>query len=48
MILDMADIKPTVYSLLIVTMMAAVGIVFFKFIFNRWPVAGLTDFWNAV
>lgn len=48
MFMDFADVKPTVYSLLIVTIMAALGIVGFKYIFNRWPVPGVTDFWNAV
>ena len=48
MLMDFADVKPSVYTFLMVTIMAAVGIVFFKYVFNRWPVTGVTDFWNAV
>jgi len=48
MMLDFADVKPTVYSFLVVTIMAIVGIVAAKYLFNRWRVPGLTDLVNAV
>ena len=46
--LDMADVKPTIQSLIVVTLMAAIGIVFFKWISIRWPIPGWSDFWLAV
>ena len=46
--MDFADVKPTIYSLLMVTIMASLGIVGFKIIFNRWPVPGVTDYVNAI
>jgi hypothetical protein len=45
---DMADVKPSVISWLIVGIMAVTFIVFMKFILNRYPVSGLTEFFNAV
>jgi hypothetical protein len=48
MMLDMADVKPTIQSWLIVTLMAIAGIIAAKVILNRWKVPGLTDLVNAV
>ena len=45
--LDMADVKPSVTSWVIVTLMALTGIVFFKWVMSRWPIPGLADFVNA-
>lgn len=45
---DFADMKPGLYNVLAVTLMAAVGIVFFKWLFNRWTLPGVTEFFNAV
>lgn len=45
--LDMADVKPTVLSWIIVGLMAASFIVFAKYVFNRWSLPG-RDFVNAV
>lgn len=46
--LDMADVKPTLLSWVLVGLMAASFIVFAKWAFNRWPVPGVTDLFNAV
>ena len=46
--LDMADIKPTLTSWIIVGLMACTFIVFGKFVFTRWKVPGLTDVFMAV
>lgn len=45
---DFADVKPSLPSLLMVTLMAIIGITLAKWAFNRWPVPGLTDLVNAV
>lgn len=45
---DFADIKPTVYNTLIVTVMAIIGIVLLKYIFTRWPVRGLSEVIQSV
>lgn len=46
--LDMADIKPTLLSLVVVTLMAVVGINFGKFLFARFNVPGLKELFGAV
>jgi hypothetical protein len=46
--IDMADVKPTVLSLVVVTIMAIVGITLAKYIFSRWPVQGLSELVAAV
>ncbi len=46
--LDMADVKPTVLSWFTVGILAATFIVAAKYVFNRWRVRGLTEFFNAV
>jgi hypothetical protein len=46
--LDMADVKPSVLSFLLVTVMAIVGIALAKFLLNKWPVKGLTPLVNSV
>lgn len=48
MFLDLADVKPSAVSWLIVGIMAVTFIVFSKWLLNRYPVQGLTDFVNAV
>lgn len=45
---DMADIKPTVLSWILVGLMAATFIVMAKYVFTRWPVTGVTEFFQAV
>lgn len=45
---DMADIKPSVLSWIIVGLMAATFIVVAKWAVNKYPVPGLTSFFNAV
>jgi hypothetical protein len=45
--LDMADVKPSVTSWIIVTLMALTGIVLLKYVFNRWKIPGVTDVVNA-
>jgi len=46
--LDMADIKPTLLSWLLVGLMASTFIVFAKYVFTRWKVPGVTDIFMAV
>ena len=46
MILDMADVKPTLYSWAVVTLMALAGIVALKVLMYYWPVPGLKDIVN--
>jgi hypothetical protein len=46
--LDMADVKPTVVSWVIVTLMAVAGIALLKVAVRRWPVPGLVDLVNSV
>ena len=44
----MADVKPSVLSWAIVTLMAVTGIVLLKWAMSKWPVKGLSDIVNAV
>lgn len=44
---DLADVKPSVLSWLVVTLLAVSGIVAGKYLLNRFPVPGLTDLFNA-
>ncbi len=46
--LDMADVRPSVISFLMVTLMAIAGIVLAKYVFNRFYVRGLTELLNSV
>lgn len=46
--LDFADVKPSLLSWLVVGIMAATFIAFFKFIFNKYRVPGLTEVFNSV
>jgi len=41
-------VKVTVYNVILIALAAVIGIGFFKVVFNRWQVPGLTDFVNAV
>lgn len=42
------DLKPSAVTWVVVVLMAVSGIVFLKFVLNRYPVPGLTDLINAV
>lgn len=44
----MADIKPSVLSWLIVTLMAVTGVAFLKWFVAKFPVPGLSDLVAAV
>ena len=46
--MTLADVKPSVLSWLIVTLMAVTGIVLLKWAMAKWPVKGLADIINAV
>lgn len=46
--LDFADVKPSVLSWMIVGLMAATFIVFFKWLLAKYPVPGLSTFIAAV
>jgi hypothetical protein len=45
---DMADVKPSVVSFVMVTLMAVVGIVLLKVLAKRFPVPGFSDVINSV
>lgn len=45
---DFADVKPSIPSLVMVTLMAIIGISLAKWAANRFPVPGLTELVNAV
>jgi len=44
---DMADVKPSLMSWMIVGIMAVTFIVFMKYLTARYPVPGLTPFFQA-
>lgn len=46
--LDLADVKPSVYNWLEVTMLAVIGIVFFKWLTAKFYLPGLTELVHAV
>jgi len=46
--LDLADVKPSVQSFVVVGLMAMLFIALVKVAFNRWQVPGLTDLINSV
>ena len=46
--MTLADVKPSVLSWLIVTLMAVTGIVLLKWTMSKWPIRGLSDIVNAV
>lgn len=48
MTFDMADIRPSVLSWLIVTLMAITGISLMKYLMVRWPIPGFADLVAAV
>lgn len=48
MTLDWADVKPSLTSLAVVTLLAIVGITLAKWAVNKVPVPGLTELINAV
>lgn len=45
--LDFATPKPGVLSFVLIGLMALLFIVAGKYIFNRWPVPGVSDIFNA-
>lgn len=46
--LDFSDIKPGVLSALMVLLLVMITVPLAKYVFNRWPVPGITDLINAV
>jgi hypothetical protein len=46
--LDLADVKPSVQSFLVVGLMAVLFIALLKVVLRRWPVPGLADLVNSV
>lgn len=46
--LDFANLKPSVISWLIVGLMAVTFILIMKWVFTRWPVAGLTEIFQSI
>lgn len=46
--MDMADVKVTLLSFLIVGLMASIFILGGKIVFNTFPVEGAKDFFNAI
>jgi hypothetical protein len=45
--LDLAEIKPSVYNLVILTFMVVIGLNLAKWLLNKYPIPGLTDLVNA-
>lgn len=45
---DMADVRPSVMSWIVVGIMAVTFIVVAKYLLNRYPISGITEFVNAV
>jgi len=48
MIFDMADIKPSVLNLAIVTLMSIIGISFLKWALVKFPIPGFSELVAAV
>jgi hypothetical protein len=48
MIFDMADIKPSVLNLAMVTLMAIIGITFLKWATMKFPIRGFSELVAAV
>jgi hypothetical protein len=46
--LDLADVKPSVQSFVVVGLMAILFIALAKVVVNRWKIPGLTDLVNTV
>lgn len=46
--IDVADIKPSVLSALTVFIMVAVTVPLAKYVFNRWPLPGVTPLVNSI
>lgn len=46
--LDLADVKPSVQSFIVVGLMAVLFIALMKVVVNRWKIPGLTDLVNTV
>jgi len=46
--LDMADVKPSVLSWIVVGLMAVTFIAFFKFVLAKYPIPGLSQVVQAV
>lgn len=46
--LDMADVKPSVLNLLLVTFMAAVGLNFMKWVSARWDIPGFKELFGSL
>lgn len=46
--LDLADVKPSVVSWVMVTLLAVTGIALLKWVTTRWRIPGLTELVNAV
>ena len=45
---DFADVKPSLVNVILVGLMASIFIVFSKWVFTKYPVSGITEFFNAV
>lgn len=43
-----SNMRVSVHNVIIISFAAVIGIGFFKVVFNKWRVPGLTDFINAV
>lgn len=43
-----SSIKVSIHNVLVISMASIIGIGFFKVVFNRWTVPGLTTYINAV
>lgn len=46
--IDVADVKPSVLSAFTIFAMVAITVPLAKWLFNRWPVPGVTPLVNAI
>lgn len=45
---DFKSIKLSMYNIVVISIAAIIGLGFFKAVFNKWKIPGLTTFINAV
>jgi hypothetical protein len=46
--IDLADVRPSLWSWIVIGLSAATFIVLMKFVFTKWTVPGLSDIFLAV
>jgi hypothetical protein len=46
--MDMADVKPSIWSVVLIFLIVLLTVPAAKYAANKWPVPGLTDLVNAI